>query len=38
MVMDLCTLTQGDKPKIMSFLSTALGVMADIDLGRRLLF
>ncbi|CDZ96822.1 Sphingosine kinase, involved in sphingolipid metabolism [Phaffia rhodozyma] len=33
MVMDLCSLSQGDKPRIISFLSTALGLMADLDLG-----
>lgn len=31
--MDLCSVTQGDEPRKISFLSTALGVIADLDLG-----
>lgn len=31
--MDLCSVTQGDESRKISFLSTALGVIADLDLG-----
>jgi hypothetical protein len=34
MPLDLCSVTQADQPRKLSFLSTSLGIMADCDLGQ----
>jgi hypothetical protein len=33
MPLDLCSISQKGQPRLISFLSTALGIMADLDLG-----